>query len=129
MPISPDAGPANSRGCGRALARTARRSISWASGISYRELDELASRAAEAAVFKASRHSCRPDRLATPHYLISFFGVEGRRHRGQLFFRPLDAEKKLLEHKVEDSQTDIMVTLDLALLYPQMPRGCSAPRG
>ena len=34
-------------------------------------------------------------------------------------YSPLDAAK-VLEHKVEDSRTDFLVTLDLAALYPQM---------
>ena len=56
----------------------------------------------------------------TPHYVISFFGV--LMAGGTVVnYSPLDAAK-VLEHKVEDSQTDIMVTLDLAPLYPQMRR-------
>lgn len=56
----------------------------------------------------------------TPHYIIAFFGV--LRAGGVVVnYSPLDAEKTL-EHKVEDSQTDVMVTLDLAALYPQMAR-------
>ena len=56
----------------------------------------------------------------TPHYVISFFGV--MMAGGTVVnYSPLDAAK-VLEHKVEDSQTDIMVTLDLAVLYPQMRR-------
>lgn len=54
----------------------------------------------------------------TPHYVISFFGV--LKAGGTVVnYSPLDAEK-VLEHKVEDSETDIMVTLDLAVLYPQV---------
>jgi long-chain acyl-CoA synthetase len=56
----------------------------------------------------------------TPHYVISFFGV--MMAGGTVVnYSPLDAAR-VLEHKVEDSQTDIMVTLDLAMLYPQMRR-------
>ena len=56
----------------------------------------------------------------TPHYLISFFGV--LKAGGTVVnYSPLDAEK-VLEHKVEDSETDFIVTLDLAALYPQMDR-------
>ena len=36
-------------------------------------------------------------------------------------YSPLDAER-VLEHKVEDSQTDFLFTLDLKALYPQMAR-------
>jgi len=54
----------------------------------------------------------------SPHYPIAFFGV--LRAGGVVVnYSPLDAEK-VLEHKVEDSETDILVTLDLAALYPQM---------
>ena len=42
-------------------------------------------------------------------------------------YSPLDAER-MLEHKIEDSQTDILVTLDLAALYPQMERLLAATR-
>jgi len=54
----------------------------------------------------------------TPHYAIAFFGA--LRAGGVVVnYSPLDAEK-VLEHKIEDSETDILVTLDLAALYPQM---------
>lgn len=54
----------------------------------------------------------------TPHYVIAFFAV--LRAGGVVVnYSPLDAAK-VLEHKVEDSETDILVTLDLAALYPQM---------
>jgi long-chain acyl-CoA synthetase len=54
----------------------------------------------------------------TPHYLISLFGV--LKAGGTVVnYSPLDAAK-VLEHKIEDSQTDFLITLDLAALYPQM---------
>ena len=56
----------------------------------------------------------------SPHYVIAFFGV--LKAGGVVVnYSPLDAER-VLEHKVGDSETDFMVTLDLALLYPQMDR-------
>ncbi|MET0192517.1 MAG: long-chain fatty acid--CoA ligase [Hyphomicrobiaceae bacterium] len=56
----------------------------------------------------------------SPHYPIAFFGV--LKAGGTVVnYSPLDAER-VLEHKVEDSETDILVTLDLAALYPQMSR-------
>ena len=56
----------------------------------------------------------------TPHYPIAFFGV--LKAGGTVVnYSPLDAER-VLAHKVEDSETDILVTLDLAVLYPQMGR-------
>jgi long-chain acyl-CoA synthetase len=54
----------------------------------------------------------------TPHYVIAFFGV--LKAGGTVVnYSPLDAAK-VLEHKVEDSRTDLLFTLDLASLYPQM---------
>jgi long-chain acyl-CoA synthetase len=54
----------------------------------------------------------------TPHYLIAFFGV--LKAGGTVVnYSPLDAEK-VLEHKVEDSETSMIVTLDLPTLLPQM---------
>ena len=54
----------------------------------------------------------------TPHYIIAFFAV--LRAGGVVVnYSPLDAQAAL-QHKVEDSQTRVMVTLDLAALYPQM---------
>ena len=56
----------------------------------------------------------------TPHYTVAFFGV--LKAGGTVVnYSPLDAEQ-VLSHKVGDSETDILVTLDLALLYPQMRR-------
>lgn len=56
----------------------------------------------------------------TPHYAIAFFGV--LKAGGTVVnYSPLDAER-VLAHKIEDSETDILVTLDLAVLYPQIAR-------
>jgi len=54
----------------------------------------------------------------TPHYMIAFFGI--LKAGGTVVnYSPLDAEK-VLEHKVEDSETTMIVTLDLPQLLPQM---------
>ena len=54
----------------------------------------------------------------TPHYVIAFFGI--LKAGGTVVnYSPLDAAR-VLEHKIADSRTDILVTLDLAALYPQM---------
>ena len=46
----------------------------------------------------------------TPHYVISFFAI--LKAGGTVVnYSPLDAGK-VLEHKVEDSQTDFVITLD-----------------
>jgi long-chain acyl-CoA synthetase len=88
--------------------------------ISYAELDGLANRAAkglQALGVKPGVHVgiFLPN---TPHYLIAFFGI--LRAGGVVVnYSPLDAAK-VLEHKVADSETDVIVTLDLAALYPRM---------
>ena len=88
--------------------------------ISYRQLDEL-----------VARFACGLQKLGVrpgvhvgiylpncPHYFITFLGV--LRAGGTVVnCSPLDAERTLA-HKIEDSQTDIMVTLDLAAFYPKM---------
>jgi long-chain acyl-CoA synthetase len=56
----------------------------------------------------------------TPHYIVCFFAI--LKAGGTVVnYSPLDAEAEL-EHKIEDSQTDILVTLDLALLYSRMAK-------
>ena len=61
----------------------------------------------------------------TPQYPTAFFGV--LRAGGTVVnYSPLDAER-VLAHKVEDSETDVLVTLDMAVLYRRW-RACSAPR-
>jgi long-chain acyl-CoA synthetase len=56
----------------------------------------------------------------TPHTVISFFAI--LKAGGVVVnYSPLDAET-VLEHKVEDSETDFIVTLNLPTLYPQMER-------
>jgi len=90
--------------------------------ISYRELGALADRAAAG----LQRLGVRPGVHVglylpnSPHYPIAFFGV--LKAGGTVVnYSPLDAER-VLEHKVEDSETDILITLDLAVLYPQVGR-------
>ena len=54
----------------------------------------------------------------TPHYPIAFFGV--LKAGGVVVnYSPLDTVKAL-ELKIEDSETDVMLTLDLPQLLPQM---------
>ncbi|MFP5472910.1 MAG: long-chain-fatty-acid--CoA ligase [Gammaproteobacteria bacterium] len=54
----------------------------------------------------------------SPHYPIALFGV--LQAGGTVVnYSPLDAAK-VLEHKIEDSQTDFLITLDMKALYPQM---------
>ena len=54
----------------------------------------------------------------TPHYVICFFAILKAGGR-VVNYSPLDAEREL-RYKIEDSQTDIMVTLDLKALYPNI---------
>jgi long-chain acyl-CoA synthetase len=90
--------------------------------ISYRELGALADRAASG----LQRLGVGPGVHVglylpnSPHYPIAFFGV--LKAGGTVVnYSPLDAER-VLEHKVADSETDVLVTLDLAALYPQVAR-------
>ena len=54
----------------------------------------------------------------TPHYVIAFFGV--LKAGGTVVnYSPLDAAE-VLAHKVEDSETVMIVTLDMPMLLPQM---------
>ncbi|KAA0694293.1 long-chain fatty acid--CoA ligase [Halopseudomonas laoshanensis] len=88
--------------------------------ISYRQLDELVNRFA----YGLQQLGVGPGVHVgiylpnCPHYFITFLGV--LRAGGTVVnYSPLDAERTLA-HKIEDSQTDIMVTLDLAAFYPKM---------
>jgi long-chain acyl-CoA synthetase len=88
--------------------------------ISYRVLGDLVNRAAcglQKLGVKPGVHVglFLPN---SPHYIISFFGV--LKAGGTVVnYSPLDAAK-VLEHKIDDSQTDFLITLDMASLYPQM---------
>jgi long-chain acyl-CoA synthetase len=62
----------------------------------------------------------------TPHYPIAFFGV--LKAGGTVVnYSPLDA-LRTLERKIEDSETDILVTLDVASLYPQAEKLLASTR-
>ncbi|RJF99231.1 long-chain-fatty-acid--CoA ligase [Noviherbaspirillum saxi] len=88
--------------------------------ITYRELQQLVDQAAKGFQDLGVKPGVHVGFFLpnTPHYVISFFGV--LKAGGTVVnYSPLDAEK-VLAHKVGDSQTDIIVTLDLAALYPQI---------
>lgn len=90
--------------------------------IAYRELLDMVNRAARGFQQLGVKPGVHVGLYLpnTPHYIISFFGV--LKAGGTVVnYSPLDAER-VLEHKVSDSETDIIVTLDLAALYPQMDR-------
>ncbi|CAD5108434.1 long-chain-fatty-acid--CoA ligase [Zestomonas carbonaria] len=88
--------------------------------LNYRELSALIDRAAAG----LQRLGVKPGVHVglflpnVPQYVISFFAI--LRAGGTVVnYSPLDAGK-VLAHKIEDSQTDILITLDLATLYPTM---------
>ena len=88
--------------------------------ISYSELDDLANRAANGLQKLGVTPGVHVGLYLpnTPHYLVSLFGV--LKAGGTVVnYSPLDAAK-VLEHKIEDSYTDFLITLDLTSLYPQM---------
>jgi long-chain acyl-CoA synthetase len=88
--------------------------------ISYSELDDLANRAANGLQKLGVKPGVHVGLYLpnTPHYLVSLFGV--LKAGGTVVnYSPLDAAK-VLEHKIEDSRTDFLITLDMASLYPQM---------
>jgi long-chain acyl-CoA synthetase len=96
--------------------------------INYRELGELADRAAKGLQQLGVGPGVHVGLFLpnTPHYPIAFFGV--LKAGGTVVnYSPLDAER-VLAHKIEDSETDLLVTLDLAALYPQMGRLLGASR-
>ena len=88
--------------------------------IDYRELDALASRAAKGLQQLGVGPGVHVGLFLpnSPHYLIALFGV-WKAGGTAVNYSPLDAAK-VLEHKIEDSRTDVLITLDLAALYPQM---------
>ncbi len=62
----------------------------------------------------------------TPHYAVAFFGV--LRAGGTVVnYSPLDAGRVLAD-KIDDSRTDVLITLDLASLLPQALRLLDASR-
>ena len=96
--------------------------------ISYSELGDLVNRAAKGLQQLGVGPGVHVGLYLpnTPHYPIAFFAT--LKAGGTVVnYSPLDAER-VLAHKIEDSETDMLVTLDLALLYPQMARLLGASR-
>ena len=88
--------------------------------LSYSEIADLADRAAAGFQKLGVKKGVHVGLYLpnTPHYIICFFGI--LKAGGTVVnYSPLDAEREL-EHKIEDSETDILVTLDLKLLYSKM---------
>jgi long-chain acyl-CoA synthetase len=90
--------------------------------ISYAELADLVNRAARGLQALGVGPGVHVGLFLpnTPHYMIGFFAV--LKAGGVVVnYSPLDAEQ-VLAHKIDDSRTDILITLDLPMLYPQMDR-------
>ncbi len=88
--------------------------------LTYRELEDQVNRAARGLQKLGVKPGVHVGLFLpnTPHYIIAFFGV--LKAGGTVVnYSPLDAAK-VLEHKIEDSRTDFIITLDLAALYLQM---------
>lgn len=88
--------------------------------ISYSELDDMVKRLAKGLQGLGVGPGVRVGLFLpnAPHHTIAFFAI--LRAGGTVVnYSPLDAPA-VLKHKIEDSQTDVLITLDLALLYPQM---------
>ena len=95
---------------------------------SYAELDALANRAAAGFQKLGVKPGVHVGLYLpnTPHYVIAFFGV--LKAGGTVVnYSPLDA-LRTLELKVNDSETDILVSLDLAALYPQAEKLLASTR-
>ena len=90
--------------------------------IGYRELGALVERAAKGLQTLGVGPGSHVGLYLpnTPHTVISFFAI--LKAGGVVVnYSPLDAAT-VLEHKVEDSETDFIITLNLPALYPQMER-------
>jgi len=88
--------------------------------ITYAELDDLVNRAAKGFQELGVKKGVHVGLYLpnTPHYIVVFYAI--LKAGGTVVnYSPLDAERELV-HKIEDSQTDIMVTLDLNVLYPNI---------
>ena len=96
--------------------------------MTYRELDQLVDRAAKGFQEIGVGPGVHVGMFLpnTPHFVIAFFGV--LKAGGTVVnYSPLDAEQTLM-HKIEDSQTDIVVTLSLNALYPMMDKLMASTR-
>ena len=88
--------------------------------ITYRELDALVDRAAAGLQKLGVGPGVHVGMFLpnTLHYVIGFFGT--LRAGGTIVnYSPLDVAKTL-EHKIADSETDVMLTLNVPQLLPQM---------
>ena len=96
-----------------------RRCSSWTGGSATRSSRRSPTAPPRASRSSASGPACMSASICRtrPHYVIAFFGV--LKAGGTVVnYSPLEALRGL-EFKIEDSETDILVTLDVASLYPQ----------
>ena len=85
-----------------------------------REIDDMANRAAKGLKEMGVGPGVHVGLFLpnTPHYVVMFFAI--LRTGGRVVnYSPMYAPREI-QHQIEDSETDIMVTLDLAALYPQV---------
>ena len=96
--------------------------------MTYAELDALANRAAAGFQKLGVGPGVHVGLYLpnTPHYVIAFFGVL-KAGGAVVNYSPLDA-LPTLQLKIEDSETDILVSLDLASLYPQAEKLLASTR-
>lgn len=87
--------------------------------ISYKRLDELSDRLARGLQALGIGVGSHVGLLLPncPHYVISFFAVL-KLGATIVNYSPLDVAK-VISHKVKDSDTDVLITLDVPELYPQ----------
>ena len=96
--------------------------------IRYSELDDMINRAAKGFTELGVKTGVHVGLYLpnTPHYIVCFFGI--LKAGGTVVnYSPLDAEREL-RHKIEDSHTDFMVTLDLEVLYPNIGKMLGSTR-
>ena len=96
--------------------------------ITYAEIDALANRAAAGFQKLGVKPGVHVGLFLPnmPHYVIAFFGVL-KAGGAVVNYSPLDA-LPTLQRKVEDSETDILVSLDVASLYPQAEKLLASTR-
>src|ERR1700728_4971939 len=96
--------------------------------ITYAELDALANRAAAGFQKLGVGPGVHVGLFLpnTPHYVIAFFGVL-KAGGAVVTYAPLDA-LPTLQLKFEDSETDILVSLDVASCYPQAEKLLASTR-
>jgi len=88
--------------------------------FTYGEIDAMASRAARGFQALGVKKGAKVGLFLSncPQFIIAFFGI--LRAGGTVVnYSPLYSEQEL-QHQIEDSETEIMVTLNTATLYPKM---------